>query len=1068
MKDNFVHLHTHSTYSFTDGYGHPEEYIKRAVKLGQPALGVTDHGNVSAHYKWYKGCNKEGIKPILGCEMYIVKDKSDIREREYNHIILLVKNNTGYKNLMKLVTKAWCEQFYYKPRITFQDLFDNQEGLIVLSGCLSSPFMELLKNNHEKQCYDLFKEFDSKLDDFYVEIQPINFEEGKPVYEKLIRLFEQKLKPEGFKWVATNDCHYILKEQAKVQEILLCVQTNDEISNPDHWHFDQEDFYLKSRAEMEQSLKECHPDIDFTDALDNSVKIAESIDFTFPMAQPISFPMPEDEKLAFLWKKCNEGLERIGKREDELYYKRLEYELDMISKKKFIDYFLVISDLIQWSKEQEILVGHGRGSAAGSLACYLLRITEVDPIEYGLIFERFIDINRADLPDIDIDFEDARRHEVKEYLQKKYGYDKVGTLPTFAEFKGKSALADIGRVFKIPFKVIDEIKALVIERSGGDSRAGFTLEDTFTNETFTKPAEALEEYPDLKYAIALEGQYRQMGQHAAGVVISNEPITNFCALYKVKDELVLSMDYKDVTDIGLLKIDILGLSTLSVISKTVKLIEQRHNKKIDPYKIPLNDKKTYKGFLDEKLFGVFQFDGQAVNQVCRQVRPKEFETLSAISALARPGPLNSGNTTEYIMRASGKKKIEYVHKIMESITGDSYGIVIYQEQVMRIMREIGDMSWEDTSAIRKNMSRSLGVEAFNSFRSKFMPGALGHGLKEAVASKIWDEMCHYGSWSFNKSHSISYGFISYITMWLKMHYPIEFYASILSITEMEEKRKKIIKEYKREGYKVLPVDINKSGYSFEIEDEGLRVGFKDVKGIGETAATRLVRSQPYRSFVDIISLGKKDKINMKVIQQLIDLGALDSIESASMETNLFGESSTPYDKNKLAIEDRFSLCPWDVEFNIAKNWMPYILDNHPHPFPVLPIQISELNDLKKGFSEPEVVIMGIVYDKNMRDAREVSATKGKILDESKYKGLYRFANFTLEDDTDFITVRLSHMKYPEYGNLLFEQTRVGDVIIVRGKIGNGIRMFFVNKMLNLRIHKEKHAKQLPTTAAISV
>jgi len=1350
--DNFVHLHVHDHYSFQDGYGTPAMYIQRAVELGQPGLATTNHGNVSSHFKHYKGCNKAGIQPILGCEMYIVKDKNDIRERDYNHMIVLVKNNKGYKNLMKLVTRAWTEQFYYKPRITYQDLFDHQEGLIVLSGCLSSPFMDKIKKGREKEATEEFLMFHEKLDDFYFEMQPIMFEEGLPVYQKAIEIYEKTLKKKGVKMVATNDCHYVKKEQAKVQEVLLCIQSNDEMSNPSHWHFDQEDFHLKSRKEMEESLNECHPDYDFTEALDNTVKISESIDFKFPTAKPISFPMEESMKSDFLFHKCMEGLARMGKNEDPVYIERLAYELDLINKKGFIDYFLVIHDLINWSKDNGILVGPGRGSAAGSLACCALRITEVDPIVYGLIFERFIDINRADLPDIDIDFEDARRHEVKTYLQMKYGYDKVGTLPTFAEFKGKSALMDIGRVFKIPFVVIDEIKGLVLERSGGDSRAGFTLADTFTNETFTKPAEALKLYPELKYAIDLEGQYRQMGQHAAGVVISNEPITNFCALYKVKDEFVLSMDYKDVTDIGLLKIDVLGLSTLSVVSKTMRYIKERHNKIIDPYTLPLDDKKTYKGFREEKLFGVFQFDGQAVNQVSRQIKPKDFEDLSAVSALARPGPLNSGNTTEYIMRRSGKQKVTYVHKIMEGITGGTYGVVIYQEQVMRIMREIGDMSWEDTSAIRKNMSRSLGVEAFNSFRAKFMPGALGHGLSEEVASKIWDEMCSYGSWAFNKcitgdtliencnpnqfvgkqitienlfknkgyaspkwklqpnaykkmntlgmdldgqirpsrikdvffkgvhqvfeittesgkkikatsnhrflsnnrfkklhkfsegdfiavnggyqetkyiskgalgkgwrkgrvggagdstdgstyevkrfkelnigkncehcdalfdrmevhhvtrnapnsilewlcvschkmaeykigrtkvwqkgfpilfekivsikklkkekvydiemedksrpsfiangivshnSHSISYGFISYWTMWLKVHYPIEFYASILAITEMEDKRKKIIKEYKREGFKVLPVDINRSKQEFTIDDEGLRIGFKDVKGIGDGAADKLVRHQPYKNYQDTIHLPKGHTVSEKVRQLLIDLGAFDSIEKASCVEDLFGTSSPPYSKGIISFEDRFNLCPWDIDFEITKKWLPYILANHPHPFKDLPTAIEKLNDMKTGFNEPDVVLYGIVYDKNMRDAREVSATKGKSIDMKKYNIIhimkpkagvspymtfdqftkykprsgrndwqlnvdyeiiqqYRFANFVIEDDSDFLTCRLSHLKYPEYANLIFEQSKTGDVIMLRGKMGSGIRMFFVNKVMNLRIYQEEQEKK---------
>ncbi len=1105
-EDKFVHLHTHSTYSFTDGYGLPQQYIDRAKELGQPALAVTDHGNISAHYKWYKGCNKEGIKPILGCEMYIVATKEDIHEKGYNHIIVIAKNEIGYRNLTKLVTKSWCENFYYKPRITFDELFEHQEGLIVLSGCLSSPFMKLLKDGKLDEADQLFEEFNNKIDDFYIEVQPIGFDEGKPAYEALLKLYDKKLKKKGFKMVATNDCHYVCDHQHKTQEVLLCIQSNNQMSNPDRWKFDQNDFYLKSRKEMEETLSACFPDFDFTEALDNSVKIAESINFTFPKAEPIKFPMKEN-KMKYLREITYAGMVKRGliheeggmfkDKDDNPYIARIERELDLIDKKDFVDYFLVIADLIQWAKEKGILVGPARGSAAGSLACYALAITEVEPIRYGLIFERFIDINRADLPDIDIDFEDVRRDEVKHYLEKKYGIEKVGTLPTFAEFQGRSALDDVGRVFGIPFKVVDQVKNAIIERSGGDSRASFTLEDTFTSTVFEYPKQAMKEYPDFKYAIELEGQLRQMGQHAAGVIISNAPLTDFCALYKVKENYVTSLDYKDVTDIGLLKIDVLGLNTLSVISEALRQIKKRHKKSIDIYHLPLDDKKTYKGFCDGKLFGVFQFDGQAVNQVCRQIKPKEFEALSAISALARPGPLNSGNTTEYIMRRAGKSPTTYVHPIMESITGDSYGIVIYQEQVMRIMREIGKMSWEDTSAIRKMMSRSLGVEAFNAFKDKFMPGAIESGLSPEVASKIWEEMCHYGSWSFNKSHSVSYSIISYWTMWLKVHYPIEFYGSILALTHMEEKKKKIMKEYKREGYTVLGVDINKSKQHFVIDGKGLRVGFEDIKGIGPKAADAMVDNQPYHSYTEFNAKTRKKRVTETTKKHLIDLGAFDNLPGSKPQITLFGEEIPEFTKQEMPFSERFAVCPWDMEFDIVKTWTKF-LESHPEKFKQLPISIESLAEMKTGWDEPEVILWGIASDKNLRDVRETSASKGKAFDPMKYKAaklnerlqkvfggathasqammdavkrksgtsmvrdvdyvvedLYEFANFVLEDETDFVTVRVSHLKFPQHGKLIFEDTRPDDVIMIKGRMGAGIRMFFANKIINLRKMKEE-------------
>jgi DNA polymerase-3 subunit alpha len=1094
--DKFCNLHLHSTYSYTDGYGLPEQYVKRAVEIGQPGIGVTDHGNISVHHKWYTKCKKAGMVPVLGCEFYIVEDIKDVRTRDYSHITILAKNNVGYANLTRMLTKAWTEQFYYKPRITYQDLFDHQEGLIVLSGCLSSPAMHLIQENRMDEAEKLLRLFNEKIEDFWIEIQPVSFPEGKLAYEKLIKLFKEKLEPEGFKWVATSDCHYVLQEQHKIQEILLCIQSSDVMSNPDRWKFSQNDFYLKSRDEMKVSLESIFTGIDFTDALDNSIKIMESVDFTFPMAESIKFPIPQESKIPELRRMCEEGLIKRGLDKEQIYRDRMEREFDLILKKNFVDYFLAVTDMVQWAKKTGILVGPARGSAAGSLICYLLHITEVEPIKYGLIFERFIDINREDLPDIDMDFEDVRRHEIKEYLEKKYGRDKVGNLPTYAVFKGKSALDDVRRVFDLPRKVVEQVKHAIIERSGGDSRASFTLEDTFNSTVFEYPKQAIQEYPELHYAVELEGQLRQMGQHAAGVIISNEPLTNFCAMYKIRDSYITSIDYHDATDIGLLKLDILGLNTLSVVTQALRNIKERKGIDINVYELTLDDPNVYKAFCDGKLFGIFQFEGQAVNQVCRQIQPKTFESLSAISALARPGPLNSGNTTLYINRKNGKETISYVHPVMEGITGDSYGIVIYQEQVMRVMREIGKMSWEDTSSIRKNISRSKGVEAFDAFRDKFIPGALETGLTQEQANHIWEEMCHYGSWSFNKSHSVSYTVISYWTMWLKVYYPMEFYGAILSIEAMEDKKKKILKEYQREGYKVLPIDVNKSKKSFSIEEGGLRIGFTDVKGIGEKAAEKMEEKQPYSSYKDF---GDRTKSGEKIKQTLINLGALDSLDSGKGQTTLFGEFIPEFSKHKLDFSERFAICPWDMEFGIDKNYLSFIKDN-PKFFKKLPTPIETLNP-SEGFDED--VIYGIVYDRNLKHAKEEAMSKGREFNEEEHKIVHlisesvqrrfhhneyvsqptlhryekkhevkfkkgedyiletqhQFANFVLEDDTDFITVRLSAIHFPLYGKMVLEEAKADDVMMVKGKMGSGIRMFFCSKVLNLsKMKREMEAK----------
>ena len=759
-KDNFVHLHCHDSYSYTDGFGLPNKWIEKAKELGQPAIAITNHGGVSSHYKWYKAAIKSEIKPILGCEMYMIDNYNNKDpENKYNHIVVLSLNNTGYKNLLKLVTKSWLEGFYYKPRITYEDLALNQEGLLFTTGCPAGKIGQLVKNGKITTAETELKLMAKTFKNFYIEISPWTYDEGKKYFKFLLKMHQKTKIP----LIATNDCHYIEKYQNEIQEIMLCIQSGDKMDNPNRWKFNQQDFYLKSRKEMEESLKAIEPNFDYTKALDNTVDIASMIDFKFPIATPMKFPMLGKEKVDYFKKLVKEGFKkREYKTNQKDYVKRTKYEVDLIIKKDFIDYFLIVADLVNWAKNHNILVGPARGSAAGSLVCYLIGITEVDPIIHNLLFERFIDINREDIPDIDIDFEDSKRHLVKEYLIKKYGSDKVGDLATFGTFKGKMCISDIARVFKIPFSISDKLKSLIIERSGGDSRASFTIEDTFNNPEFAFPKQAIAQYPALKYAAQMEGQVRHLSKHAAGIVISNEPITNFCAIYKSGNETVLSLDGNDIKDIGLLKIDILGINTLTAIQKAIDLIKNRQNKTIDLYHLSLDDKKVFKNFQDKnKLFGIFQFEGQSVNQVCRQIKPNNFVELSDISALSRPGPLHSGSTTLYINRKFGKQNIEKIHSLMKDITKDTWGIIIYQEQVMRTMREIGLMSWKDTAEIRMNISRSRGIEAFNKYKEIFSIGAKKRGLSEKEIDNIWATMCTFGSWAFNKSHSVSYTIISY-------------------------------------------------------------------------------------------------------------------------------------------------------------------------------------------------------------------------------------------------------------------------------------------------------------------
>ncbi len=910
----FVSLHTHSTFSFTDGYGTAKQYFDRAEKIGMPALAVTDHGNISMHYQWYKEGTARNIKPILGCEMYLTesKDARENKERDYTHVTLLAKNNIGYKNLLKLVTLSWLENFYFKPRITFEELKKHSKGLIVLSGCISGKIPKMIRDNvHHKEIIKELNKWKSAFDDFYIEVSPISFEEGKPIIEGLHKLAEATNTP----MVATTDCHFPEPEQSKIQEVLLCIQSNSNWNNPKRWKFDQDDFYLKSREEMEVSFDAIYPKLDFTEALDNTVKIADMVDFTFPKATPMKFPIEDSKKINYFKKLCLEGLRFRGFQNNIEYLDRMNYEMDMIIQKDFVDYFLIVTDLIQWAKKKNILVGPARGSAAGSLVCYLTQITEVDPIPYKLIFERFIDLNRMDLPDIDIDFEDRKRHMIKQYLMDKYGENNVGNIATFSVFKSKSCIADIARVFQLPFDEMDKLKGMIIERSGGDSRASFTLEDTYKSELFTFPSEMLAKYPELHYTIELEGQIRHLSEHASGMIVSNEEVTNFCAYYQKNGEKILSIDYADASAIGLIKFDILGLNTLSSLARMSEIVKKEYKVDIDYYKLPTDDKKTYQGFCDNKLSGIFQFDGQAVNQVCRQIKPKTFEEIGDVNALARPGPLNSGSTTMYIMRKDGKEKIKYPHALMETMTKDTYGIVVYQEQVMRTMRDVGLMSWKDTSDIRKNISRSLGIEKFNTFKSKFEIGAKQNGLTQEEIDTIWDSVCTFGSWAFNKSHSISYALISYWTMYMKMHYPMEFYSVMMSEAKTDDKVRKMIKEARREGLKVLPVDVNRSKRSFSIDKEyaGMRVGFLEVKGIGEKTAIALEENQPYKTFEQFLEKNHM-KETRKIPKLLKRVGAF---KDMTIKIEVMGKQFE-YTLDQSTQENLMKYCPFMVELNILK------------------------------------------------------------------------------------------------------------------------------------------------------
>ena len=1051
--DKFVHLHNHCTYSFRDGYGLPKQWVEKCKQIGQPAIATTDHGNICSHYEWYKECNKAEIKPILGCELYIDCSKYEIKKK-YFHITVLAKNNEGYKNLISLVTESW--RTGKKKPISMELVILKQKGLIITSGCPSSEVNHLLLDNKPNDAKNKLKEFKEAIEHFYVEISPWSYERGKILIKPLMKMAKELNIP----MVATMDCHYIEKDQSELQEILLCIQSNDNMNNPNKWSFDQTDLYLKTRQEMEDSFHAIFPEIDVTEALDNTVKIAEMVDFTFNTTSLIEFDVPN--KNEYLYNLCLQALKEKGLSSNAEYKERFEYEYGLIVSKNFVDYFLIVYDLVNWAKSHGILVGPGRGSAAGSLMCYLLRITEVDPIKWGLMFERFIDINREDLPDIDMDFEDDRRPDIIKYLQDKYGKNRVSAVATYSTFKGKSIVSDYSRIYKMPFDETNKLKSIIIERSGGDSRASYTLEDTFNQFDFAR--KILEKYPFLKTMPKLEGQIRGYSTHASGIVVSKIPLNEICAIHGIDDVQTLSLDYKSAASVGLIKLDILGLNTLSCISKALRLIKERTGKEIDIYNIDLEDKKVYEGFKDpKKLFGIFQFDGQSVNQVCRQMLPENFEELSAINALSRPGPMhgmdtkyNQPITTIYISRKWGKLPVEYVHPLMKSITEETQGVVIYQEQVMKTMRAVGDMSWKDTAEIRRLISRSVGVERFNDFKDRFSVGAKKNGLSQDEIDNIWSSICTFGSWAFNKSHSVSYSIISYWTMWLKVYFPIEYYAAMTSTMLQEGKVKRVIKEYLREGYKVLPVDINRSKQLITIDNDFIRLGFTDIKGLGLKIADKIVEHQPYKNIEDLIKRAKPGKAKIELLSKL---GSLKSIGGANeIKNTLFGDVREKEYEENITFEEKIMLCPLSVEFNIYEQWKDFI--NKYIKYNISPI---EQLDPEKASQ----VIIGIIYDKNIKDKIEEALTRGKEIPKIK-DGLSKYCNFVIEDDTDFVTVRVSPANFPKFKPLIFEDSSEADVFMIKGKMGDGIRMLFANEIICLNHLKTKIENKKPLTESEKV
>jgi len=872
MSEGFVHLHVHTEYSLLDGACRIGKLVQRAKELGQKALAITDHGVMYGAIDFYKSCKKADIKPIIGCEAYISTrarfNKLTGQDKENNHLVLLCKNETGYKNLIYLVSCGWTEGFYGKPRIDHDVLKEHSEGLIALSACLAGEIPRLLM----RRDYDGAKEralFYKSIfgEDYYIELQDHGIREQKEILPDLLRLADET----GIKTVVTNDTHYIDKSDSKMHGILLCIQTGHTIEDEDNLEFTGEEFYLKSEDEMRSILP------DYPECIDNTVEVADkcNLEFEFGVTKLPHFEVPNGEDhFAYFSRMCKEGLaKRYGNPPAE-HIERLDYELDIINTMGYVDYFLIVHDFIRYAKEKGIPVGPGRGSGAGSIAAYSTGITGIDPMKYNLLFERFLNPERISMPDFDIDFCYVRRPEVIDYVIEKYGKDHVAQIITFGTMAARAAIRDVGRAMALPYTKVDQIaKMIPFELSITIDKAlesASLLRDAYNTDNDVK------ELIDMSRKV--EGMCRHASTHAAGVVITELPVNNYVPLTKSDDAVVTQFTMTTLEELGLLKMDFLGLRNLTVIEDTSKEI-RKHTPDFTIDNISLSDEDVFemlsKGFTD----GVFQFESAGMTNVLSGLKPDSIEDLIAVISLYRPGPMKSIPT--YIENRHNPSKVQYKTPLLKPILDVTYGCLVYQEQVMQVFRELAGYTYGRADIVRRAMSKKK-ADVLEKERGAFVEGCSQKGISEQIASSIFDEMGSFASYAFNKSHAAAYAFVSYYTAYLKCHYPKEYMAALLTSFLDSSSRVAIhINECQRLGINVLPPHVNKSENNFRVEGENLRFGLLAVKNIGRKFIDNIVQERQqdgdFTSFYDFCSRMHGKDFNKRALESLIKCGAMDEL-----------------------------------------------------------------------------------------------------------------------------------------------------------------------------------------------
>ncbi len=877
---SFTHLHVHTEYSLLDGAARIPELVKQAKALGMDSLAITDHGVMFGVMDFYRACKKEGIKPILGCEVYTAArsrlQKEGDRDKNPGHLVLLASNEEGYRNLMKIVSIGYTQGFYYKPRVDKEVLQQHHKGIIALSACLAGDVQRrLLMGDYEgaKEEAEAFSNIFGE-NNFYLELQDQGLEEEAQILPLMKRLSQET----GIPLVATNDVHYVKREDAEAHDVLLCIQTASTVDEEDRMRFPNDQFYLKSPQEMEKLFAQ------IPQACRNTEEIADrcNVEFTFGDLHLPDFTAPAGKSNgAYLRELCHSGLVERYKDSWEEHQERLEYELSVIESMHYVEYFLIVWDFIRYARSQGIMVGPGRGSAAGSLVAYVLGITSIDPIQYGLIFERFLNPERISMPDIDIDFCYERRQEVIDYVIEKYGSDKVAQIITFGTMKAKAAIRDVGRALNMSYGDVDVIAKAV------PNELGMTLKKALK----TSP-ELKEKYEnDLRIAklvdmaMAVEGMPRHASTHAAGVVISKNSIDEYVPLYLADKGISTQFPMTTIEELGLLKMDFLGLRNLTVIRDAIDLIEKNEGVCIDFSGMDYNDSKVYELISSGNTDGIFQLESPGMTQFMKNQKPDNFEDIVAGISLYRPGPMASIPT--YIENKKHPEKIEYLHESLKPILSVTYGCLVYQEQVMQIVRDLAGYSYGRSDLVRRAMSKKkMDVmlkeqEAFIRGNGE-VPGCKAKGIPEDVAEEIFNQMVSFAEYAFNKSHAAAYAVVAYETGYLKAHYPVEFMAALMtSVMGDAPSIAKYIRNCVDMGIKVLPPDVNLSGKKFTVEEGQIRFGLMGVKNVGEGVVDAILRGReergPYQDIVHFIHQINIQELNRKALESFIQAGAFDTM-----------------------------------------------------------------------------------------------------------------------------------------------------------------------------------------------